>query len=51
MIKILKDFSNFIPQNIGVKQGCPLRPLLFNLTIQGLVTGLDKMDAGYTFSS
>ena len=28
----------------GVKQGCPFSPILFNLTIQGLLLGLDEID-------
>ena len=34
----------------GVKQGCPFSPILFNLTIQGLLLGLDETDAGYELS-
>ena len=40
-----------IPQGRGVKQGCPLSALLFNLPIQGLLRGIESSSArGYSFS-
>lgn len=49
-IRTKQGFTNHIPQTTGVKQGCPLSPLLFNLTIQGMLLGLDEVDAGYEFA-
>ena len=40
-----------IPQGQGVKQGCPLSPLLFNLAIEGMLRGMESSSArGYSFS-
>ena len=50
-IKTSRGYSNHIPQEIGVKHGCPLSPLLFNLVIQGMLIGLDNANAGYAYNS
>ena len=40
-----------IPQGRGVKQGCPLSPLVFNLALEGLIRGIETSSAkGYSFS-
>ena len=40
-----------IPQEQGVKQGCPLSPLVFNLALEGLLWGIEASSTkGYLFS-
>ena len=40
-----------IPLQRGVKQGCPISPLLFNLAIEGLIRGVESSSAtGYSFT-
>lgn len=33
----------------GIKQGCPLSPLLFNCVMEGLVRGVAELEVGYEF--
>ena len=39
-----------IPQLRGVKQGCPLSPLLFNFAVEGMLRGVESLPVGYTLS-
>lgn len=44
------SFTSAIPQNRGVKQGCPLSPILFNIVLEGLLKYLTTNKAGYTLA-
>ena len=40
-----------IPLQVGIKQGCPLSPLLFNIALEALLPALDSNNSGYTFTN
>ena len=40
--------SNPITLGKGVKQGCPLSPILFNFVIEGILRGVESLNYGYT---
>ena len=42
-----ETFTQRIPQKRGVKQGCPLSPILFNIVLEGLLKHLSTNKAGY----
>ena len=48
-IEVSGEVLEPIPMQRGVKQGCPLSPLLFNLVIDEFVSGLDR-GFGYALS-
>ena len=48
-IRSAAGFTDPLPVNRGIKQGCPLSPLLFNLVLEGVLPQLERTDDGYRF--
>lgn len=48
-LQVGKSLSDPITCSRGVKQGCPLGPILFNLAIEQLLWGFEDVDTGYQF--
>ena len=50
-VRSKEGYTADIPIKRGIKQGCPLSPLLFNLVLEGILPTLEGMDGGYTFEN
>ena len=50
-IRCKEGYTTDIPIRAGIKQGCPLSPLLFNLALEALLPILNTCSTGYTLES
>ena len=50
-VRSVDGLTEKIKLSQGIKQGCPLSPLLFNLVLEGVLPHIEKMDGGYEFSN
>ena len=48
-IRSTAGLTDPLPVNRGIKQGCPLSPLLFNLVLEGVLPQLERTNDGYRF--
>ena len=48
-VRSKEGLSNDIPVHRGIKQGCPLSPLLFNLVLEGIIPQIENSEGGYQF--
>ena len=50
-VRCSEGFTDDIPVNVGMKQGCLLSPLLFNLALEVFLPALDCATSGYSMES
>ena len=48
-VRSKEGFTDPLRINRGIKQGCPLSPLLFNLVLEGILPHVERMEGGYVF--
>ncbi|CAM2114001.1 unnamed protein product [Caretta caretta] len=48
-IQVGKEFTSPIEIKVGIKQGDPMSPLLFNLALDPLITTLEKAGTGFSY--
>ena len=50
-VRCKEGYTDDIPVSVGIKQGCPLSPLLFNLALEALLPALNARSTGYTLEN
>ena len=50
-VRCSEGFTDDIPVNVSIKQGCLLSPLLFNLTLKALLPALNRATSGYNMEN